>query len=83
MLRQIGNHQGVVLKGGHQQNGGSSASDLPSGLDSFQDVAAMRTALAAANGARYTTARLGNMTYNDLVFAMRREGVVSGTLDDF
>lgn len=41
----------------------------------YVDVGSLRTRLAAANGAYYTTARLNNMTKNDMVYALR-------TIDD-
>lgn len=37
----------------------------------YDSVAAMRTRLAAFNGAYYTAARLNSMTENDLVYAVR------------
>lgn len=38
---------------------------------SIASVAALRTRLAAINGAYYTTARLNEMTKNDMVYAVR------------
>lgn len=38
-------------------------------------VGELRTALAAANGAYYTTTRLEQMTKNDMIFAAKTAGV--------
>lgn len=49
---------------------GSNA--LSVGTDAnFTDVAGLRTRLAAAAPATYTTARLEQMTKNDMVYALR------------
>lgn len=37
----------------------------------YNDVGALRTRLAAINGAYYTSARLNGMTKNDMVHAVR------------
>lgn len=37
----------------------------------YEDVGALRTRLAAANGALYTAALLNTMTKNDMVYALR------------
>lgn len=37
----------------------------------YTSVGALRTALAAANGAYYTATKLNQMTVNDMVFALR------------
>lgn len=37
----------------------------------YVSITAMRTRLAAANGAYYTTARLDTLTVNDMIFALR------------
>lgn len=39
----------------------------------FKDVAAMKARLTALKPASYTTARLNNMTVNDLQYALRLE----------
>lgn len=44
----------------------------------YVDVAALRTRLAAINGAYYTTARLNEMTKNDMVFAVRSNDDAAG-----
>lgn len=79
-LRQIGNTLGVTVKAGAQvnkQSGGGAAGTVadiaPANTD---DIDSMRTALQAANATRYTNDRLREMTTNDLVFAMRREGLL-------
>lgn len=61
---------GFVDKREVQSNGGS----LPGFRDSniyYNDVSRLRTQLAAVNAAYYTTARLNNMTKNDMVYALR------------
>lgn len=40
-------------------------------INNMTSVPTMRTRLAALNGAYYTTTRLNNMTYNDMVYALR------------
>lgn len=40
-------------------------------INNMTSISAMRTRLAALNGAYYTTARLNNMTRNDMVYALR------------
>jgi hypothetical protein len=37
----------------------------------YSSVSAMRTRLAAANAGYYTTAKLNEMTVNDMIFALR------------
>lgn len=68
--RQIGNIHGVAARGGHQQNGGSTATNAYDDTD-LNDIAAMRTRLTAINGAVYTSARLDQMSFNDMVYAIR------------
>jgi len=38
----------------------------------YDSIGAMRTRLAAVNGTYYTTARLNQMTENDLMYALRQ-----------
>ncbi len=73
MRRQIGNPTGIVVPGGEAQNGGS---DADSGYwdSDFATVDSMRTRLAALDAGTYTTAKLGRMTFNDLVFALKKLG---------
>lgn len=44
----------------------------------YDSVGAMRTRLAAVNGAYYTTARLNSMTENDMVYALRQADDAAG-----
>lgn len=44
----------------------------------YDSVNAMRTRLAAVNGAYYTSARLNSMTKNDMVYALRLADDVAG-----
>lgn len=72
--RQIGNNSGVVLVGGHPQNGGASEGDnlvIGNAAGDVRNIANMRTRLAAINGAVYTTARLDQMSANDMLYAIR------------
>ena len=39
-------------------------------INNMTSISAMRTRLAALNGAYYTAARLNNMTKNDMTFAL-------------
>jgi hypothetical protein len=49
---------------------GGSGSSLGN-ASNYVSITAMRTRLAAANGAYYTSAKLDQMTVNDMVFALR------------
>lgn len=49
---------------------GGQASNL-NNISNYVSVTAMRTRLAAANGAYYTSARLDQLTVNDMIFALR------------
>lgn len=50
---------------------GNSANNYTTDAN-FADINAMRTRLAAAAPASYTTARLEQMTKNDMLFALRQ-----------
>lgn len=52
------------------QGGLGTASGLTTPLN-YSSVAALRTALAAANAGYYTSARLDSLTTNDMVYALR------------
>lgn len=49
---------------------GGSGSNLNTPVN-YASITALRAALAAANGAYYTSARLDQLTVNDMVFALR------------
>lgn len=49
---------------------GGQASNL-NNISNYVSVQSMRSRLAAANGAYYTTARLDSLTVNDMIFALR------------
>lgn len=49
---------------------GSTGSPVTSPFN-FNSVAGLRSRLTAANAGYYTTARLDNMTKNDMVYALR------------
>lgn len=53
---------------------GQTGTSVATGAN-YLSVSALRTRLAAANGAYYTNARLDQMTKNDMVYALR-------TIDD-
>lgn len=71
---QIGNRQGVAAVKGKNINGGD---DIQTGFKNSQSSGAfltsadMRTRLAAINGSYYTSARLNQMSDNDMVYALR------------
>lgn len=49
---------------------GGTSSDLAT-VGNYASVFALRSRLAAANAAYYTTARLDSLTVNDMIFAVR------------
>lgn len=62
---QIGNIHGVTDKS-------DTAGDQTGYNDAdLQTIATMRSRLAAINGTYYTAARLNEMTFNDMVYAIR------------
>lgn len=68
--RQIGNQHGFAARGGHQQNGGSDATTSFED-DDLDNIAAMRSRLNTISSATYTSARLDQMSFNDMVYAIR------------
>lgn len=60
----------VDVRYDNKANTGSLAGTPHSGVN-YNDVADLRTRLAAANGAYFTAARLNGMTKNDMVYALR------------
>lgn len=52
-------------------NGGTSTPPTGLDIDNMDNIAAMKTRLAAIDGTFYTTARLNTMTVNDMVYAIR------------
>ena len=66
---QVGNEQGFVDKRGANRAG--STADYITTNTNYDDINAMRTRLAAAAPGTYTTARLEQMTDNDMRFALR------------
>lgn len=76
--QQIGNQLGfaaVSIGNGStnkaNMNGGTGAPDAALDIDTTDNIAAMKTRLAAIDAGFYTTARLNTMTFNDMVFAIR------------
>jgi hypothetical protein len=51
----------------------SSGDSLVANDTAYSSIADMRTALAAANAGYYTTAKLDQMTHNDMIYALRIE----------
>lgn len=68
--RQIGNTHGLAIRGGEAQNGGASPTDAYDSVNKI-DIASMRTRLGVINAGTYTTARLNEMSYNDMMYAIR------------
>ena len=73
---QIGNNVGIVDKRSVSK-GGSNAISLATPAN-YADVNAMKTRLAAINGAYYTTTRLNQMSTNDMIFAIRSADDAAG-----
>jgi hypothetical protein len=76
--QQIGNAQGwaaVSIGNGttnkSNMNGGTGAPDAALDVDNTDNIAAMKTRLAAISGTTYTAAVLNTMTYNDMEYAIR------------
>lgn len=76
---QIGNTATIAKEGQFGVNGpsninGGDESTTGYGSPNFNSLGVMRTRLAAINGTLYTTAYLNQMTYNDMVYALRLLG---------
>jgi hypothetical protein len=50
---------------------GTTTTEANAETANMTSIAAMRTRLAALNGAYYTTARLNTMTENDMIYALK------------
>lgn len=50
---------------------GTTASTPLVEIANMEDIDALKTRLAALDGTSYTTARMNNMTRNDLLYALR------------
>jgi hypothetical protein len=70
MQNQIGNRVGFIDKRSVSKAGSNAVSIGTSA--NYSDVNAMKTRLAAIDGAYYTTARLNQMSENDMVYAIRQ-----------
>lgn len=73
---QIGNLHGVAAVSAGDSDtktnlNGGTAVDTPWDDTDLATLAAMRTRLAAIDAGYYTAARLNNMTFNDMVYAIR------------
>lgn len=71
---QIGNSLGVAAVAGKDINGGNDG--LTGWVDGVSvgaelSVTSLRARLAVVNAGLYTAAYLNNMSYNDLVYALR------------
>lgn len=73
--QQIGNTMGVAAVKGKNLNGGNDAqagwTDGAAAAAFDTGIGGMRTRLAAIDGAYYTADRLDQMSYNDMVYALR------------
>lgn len=69
--RQIGNHVGVSSSTGTVQNGGTAA-DAGLKNTNITTIADARARLQAINATYYTNARLNQMTFNDMIYAIRQ-----------
>ena len=76
--QQLGNQAGfVAVSIGNgttnktNMNGGVGAPDLALDLDNMDNIAAMKTRLAAVDAGFYTAARLNTLSYNDMMYAVR------------
>lgn len=67
---QIGNVHEVTARGGKGVNGGASAGAGFNDADQLT-INAMRARLTAISGTSYSAARLNQMTYNDMIYALR------------
>ena len=76
-VQRIGNRAGVAAanaSSGTQRsnlNGSTGAGTEHDDAD-YASIDALRTRLAAIDAGYYTAARLNTMTYNDMVYAVRR-----------
>lgn len=73
---QVGNEANIAMPSQAGVNGPSNINggdDAIAGYNSnnFNTLSSMRTRLAALNAAYYTTAVLQQMTFNDMVYALR------------
>jgi hypothetical protein len=50
---------------------GTTTTETNAEAANMTSISAMRTRLTALNGAYYTTARLNNMTENDMIYALK------------
>lgn len=71
----LGDRQGVTDRRMVQGNVGAQPLATPA---NYETVAAMRTALTAFQAGTYTAAYLDNMTYNDMVYALRLANDAAG-----
>lgn len=75
--QRIGNSIGVKAlndaSGTQRSNMNGSTSALGEHQDvDYNDITSLRTRLAAIDAGFYTAARLNTMTYNDMIYAVRR-----------
>lgn len=68
---QIGNIITVAARGGTGINGGNNAGAGLVLTAGAVTIDSMKTRLAAISGTTYTAARLTDMSYNDMVYALR------------
>lgn len=69
---QVGNAAGLPARAGKNINGGNDAgAGFATLAANIATVDAARTRLKAISGTTYTDARLDQMTFNDMVYAIR------------
>jgi hypothetical protein len=71
----VDSNQGIVDKRKLAKHTAASVAPNLATPANYTSINALRTRLAAANGAYYTTARLDQMSENDMIYALR-------TIDD-
>lgn len=74
--QQVGNQHGLATvhvgaTGVASNLSGTATANIGFEEDNMDTIGAMRTRLAAIDGTYYTEARLNNMSYNDLIYAIR------------
>lgn len=77
--QQVGNKEGVAAvsigngtTNKSNMNGSTGAPDVGLDMDNADTISTMKARLAAIDAGFYTAARLNSMTYNDMVYAIRR-----------
>ncbi len=69
---QVGNVHGIAGRGGRNINGGDDAQAGFNLTGNALSISSMRTRLTAINAGYYTAAKLNNLSYNDMIYAIRQ-----------